>query len=282
MTSLAEAYEGHVGEEGSLRRLYLGVASFLVGSLLVVVGIVAATTDVLSLVGLGTFGSRRVAGLLAGLGVPAAFLAGFVVLPSSSKRHRAAGLIGASIAVFGVSLFWYAYPEHWAGYGRNLTLPVVAVYFFGIITAFWSLFAAILQFKTRNDPGGTVSLNVATKVETRTVEVPSEESESGGMGGVGFMGDLVGEADAADGRRPGVQTASDGGSDGDAVTSPMDASARTGQTERVDATPDRYCGNCAHFDYVRTDDGMAPYCGLDRRRMDDMDACEEWRPNNRR
>jgi hypothetical protein len=39
---------------------------------------------------------------------------------------------------------------------------------------------------------------------------------------------------------------------------------------------DRYCGNCAHFDYVRTDRGIQPYCGLHDELMDDMDACEEW------
>ncbi|WP_276259260.1 DUF7139 domain-containing protein [Haloglomus litoreum] len=53
----------------------------------------------------------------------------------------------------------------------------------------------------------------------------------------------------------------------------------------VDADPhpnqDLYCGNCSHFRYVRTDQGMQPYCGLHSEVMDDMDACEEWTPNNR-
>lgn len=43
---------------------------------------------------------------------------------------------------------------------------------------------------------------------------------------------------------------------------------------------DLYCGNCSHFRYVRTDRGMQPYCGLHSEVMDDMDACEEWTPNN--
>jgi hypothetical protein len=39
---------------------------------------------------------------------------------------------------------------------------------------------------------------------------------------------------------------------------------------------DRYCGNCAHFEYVRDGDGLQPYCGYDNRLMDDMEACDAW------
>lgn len=51
MTSLAEAYEGHVGEVRSLRRLYLGVGLCVAGTVLVVAAIVVASTDLLAMWG---------------------------------------------------------------------------------------------------------------------------------------------------------------------------------------------------------------------------------------
>ena len=282
MTSLAEAYEGHVGEVDGLRRLYLGTGLFLAGAALTVLGIVAATTDLLGIFGLNTWQSWEVAGLAAGLGVPAVFVGVFIVLPAS-PRERAAAAIGSGVAVFGVMLFFHAFPNQWHGDPTNLTLPVVAVYFLGIVAAFWGLFTAIVNFKTRNNPGGTVSLNVETKGEVRTIEVPAERP-SGGFGGVGVMGDIVGETEELG--RPGTgSTVSDGGSSGDAISSPLDrteAPARPRGPDRVGASQDRYCGSCAHFDYVRTDRGIQPYCGLNGRTMEDMDACEDWRANNER
>jgi len=112
MTSLAEVYEGHVGEVESLRRLYLGIGLFAVGTLLVVTGIVAASTTAFSAFGLGTYESRHLAGVLAGLGGPSVFVGVFTILPAS-RRVRAAAAIGASVAILGVSLFWYAYPTRW-------------------------------------------------------------------------------------------------------------------------------------------------------------------------
>jgi hypothetical protein len=162
-------------------------------------------------------------------------------------------------------MFWYAYPGHWAGHGRQLTLPVVAVYFFGLVTTFWCLFSAVVNFKTRNDPGGTVTMEVTRQGETKVVEV---ESSSAGFGGVGVFG-----------REPdGDAAASDGGATGDELASPIDPESQ--RTPVTEAEPtDRYCGNCTHFEYVRTDDGITPYCERHAERMTDMDACERWEPN---
>jgi cytochrome c biogenesis protein CcdA len=214
MTSLAEAYEENVGEVGNLRRLYLGVGLFVAGALLVVLAILISTTGLQSILGLEWWQAREVAGILAGLGVPAVFVGIFTVLPAS-QRVRAAAAMGAGIAVMGVALFSHAYPRDWAGYGANLTLPVVAVYFLGVMVTFWCLFVAVANFKTRNDPGGTVTLELTREGEVRTVEVEKGELEdfenlddlralqtdladSGGskadgpktaLGGVAFVGD---------------------------------------------------------------------------------------------
>jgi MFS family permease len=269
MTSLGETYEGRDGVKKRPKRLYLGVGLFLAGSLLVVVAILAATTSLFSAVGLDVYGSRKLAGITAGLGVPAVFVGIFAVLPATSKRVRAAAAIGSSISVLGVGMFWYAYPLHWAQHGEHLTFPVVAVYFLGLVVTFWCLFTAVVNFKTRNDPGGTVTMEVTRKGETKVVEV----ERSRGFGSIGVFGDQPdGEIGAAS------DPMSDGGATNDDITSPI-SPQRERPPETTATATDTYCGNCAHFDYVRTDDGMTPYCGLYDRRMTDMDACDRWTPN---
>jgi len=323
MTSLADVYEGHVGEVQSVRRLYLGTGLFLLGAALSVVGVVVATTDLFAVVGVDQFGRRLAAGVLGGVGFPTVVLGVFTVLPAET-RIRAAAAIGASVTALGVALFWHAYPDHWAGYGRDLTFVVTAVYFLGVITLVGCLFAGIATFKRRNDPGGTVRLEVTKQGETKVVEV--ERSALGnGFGSVGTFGEKPdGEvetqtnrpdrgagrssdgggstgtstaaqsggraagspsgasAPTAGGATPGP--ASDGGSAASDITSPMDD--RRDDGEVLDDGPstteltDTYCGNCEHFEYVRTGRGMQPYCGFHGDRMDDMEACDRWEPNN--
>ncbi|WP_115862738.1 DUF7139 domain-containing protein [Halorussus litoreus] len=322
MTSLAEAYEENVGEVGNVRLLYLGLGLFAAGALLVVLAILFATTGLRELFGLHQLAARQVAGVLAGLGVPAVFVGIFSVLPAS-QRVRAAAAIGAGISVLGVALFTYAYPRHWAGYNRQLTLPVVAVYFVGVLITFGCLFVAVVNFKTRNDPGGTVTLQVDRGGEVETVEVDREDladaealSELGalestdggeqtvglrassdassdggtdapktGLGGVAFMGqtpdgELPTQTNQSQqaGRGP---TTSDGGTaTGDDIRSPLDDAAGSAAGPDTQRATDTYCGNCKQFRYVRTNDGMVPYCGYYDRTMEDMDACEQWEPNN--
>ncbi len=267
MTSLGETYEGHGGVKKRPRRLYLGIGLFLVGSLLAVVGILAATTNFFAAFGLDSYGSYKLAGISAGLGVPAVFIGVFAVLPTTSDRVRAAAAIGSSITILGVAMFWYAYPQHWRGHGQHLTLPVTAVYFVGLITTFWCLFTAIVNFKTRNDPGGTVTMEVTRKGETKIVEVEKPH----GLGGIGVFGD------GPTGAEPTADPVSDGGAASNDIASPMDTN-QPRPSARTDPT-DAYCGNCTHFDYVRTDSGMTPYCGLHDRQMADMDACDRWQSN---
>ncbi len=181
MTSLAEVYEG-LGEEATRRQLYAGTGLFAAGALLVVAGIVVATTGVLSPLGLTDWQSWEPAGVLAGLGLPAVFVGIFTVLPAS-REVRAAAVIGASVAVLGVTLFAYAYPAYWIGDSPNLTPLVTLVYFLGTITTFWCLFTAVANFEPRNDPGGTVRLEVTRGGETRVVEIDSEDLDGAAING---------------------------------------------------------------------------------------------------
>lgn len=294
MASLAEVYEG-VGVVATRRQVYVGIGLFVIGSILGLAGLIVGSTQILAAFDIGVYGSRRIAGLLAGLGVPAILLGIFTVLPAD-RRVRAAAVIGAGITVLGVSAFWVVYPYHWAGYGRDLTLPVSAIYTFGMVVTLWSLFVAITTFKTRNDPGGTVRLEVTKDGVTRIIrEAPSGGSGgsrglSGGLGGVGVFGSTTtgssgtttsGSSDGATVTRSGRSTVSDGGAAEPQLHSPLDDDGAI--MEPAPASPpahvDTYCGNCAYFDYVRSGGGIKPHCGFNDEVMSDMTACDHWKPN---
>ncbi|MFB6164187.1 MAG: hypothetical protein ABEJ31_03420 [Haloarculaceae archaeon] len=290
MTSLTDVYDAGGGVV-SRRRRYVGLALFGVGAAAVVAGIVLATTGVGDGFGLSTFGARELAGVLAGLGVPTAFLGSFTVLPAG-RRTRAAAAIGGSLALFGVVLFREAYPAYWMGStaSPDLTLPVVVVYFVGAITTFWCLFVAVANLKRRNDPGGTVRMEVTEEGTTRILEVTGSVP---GLGGIGMFGtDLDGEvetqtnepasSDPAPSPQPDARPASDGGSaaqtaDG-SPAQPLDDEVVEAVTTR--GQPDAYCGNCEHFQYVRVDGEIEPGCTLHREVLSDMDACDDWQANN--
>ncbi|SFR37635.1 DUF7139 domain-containing protein [Halogeometricum limi] len=290
MTSLSEAY--HTGERAgpSLRRLSLGLGVFVVGVLLVLAGIVVATTEILLGGGTTLTHVRELGGILAGVGVPMVFLGIFTVTPSG-RLTKAAAVVGAGIALVGVALFWHAYPCQWSGSNcgaglADLTLLTVVVYFVGALTTFWCLFVGVANFKTRNAPGGTATVEVTKKGETRYVEV---DRSRGGLGGIGFLGGTPdGDAETQTAE---ASTVSDGGTDAESITSPRDAQttpdAPDGPSGRKShssgqSAADTYCGNCAHFDYVRTNGGIEPYCGYHEELMDDMEACDRWTPRTKR
>lgn len=287
MTSLTEVYRGG-RRETSPRRLYFGVGLFLVGTLLTVGGIVVgASSEVANWLGLGVYAARESAGVLAGVGLPVAFVGVLTVVPQTGPRRRGAGLAGALLALVGVGLFVWAYPETWYGLHPDYTLPVTAVYFAGALTSLWCVFTAVANFKTRNDPGGTVKLEITRGGATRVMEVSNERLRDH-LGGIGLLGATPdGETDTQT-NRPGNSaadtsrtesraTVSDGGAttvtdDGEVLTDSGPGAGRPRQ--------DAYCGNCEHFQYVRSTDGdLRPYCGFHGEAMDDMDPCQRWEPN---
>ena len=300
MTSLTEVYEGNAREVSSLRRLYAGTGLVLAGAVLAVLAVLVATTDLFVA---ETLTAREYGGIIGGLAAPVVLVGVFVVLPAS-RRIQASAAISASICLVGVALFWYAYPAHWDGHGQDLTLFVSVVYLLGFFSAIGTLFTAVVNFKTRNDPGGALEMNVTRKGETRIVEVEG----SSGLGGVGFLGATPdGEVEtqtnapdastatasqsssppAASSRSPAgtASPTSDGGSVDADLRSPLDGTdGRDAEIVDPPSGPgeptDRYCGNCAHFEYVRSSSGMTPYCSHDGAAMDDMDACDEWTPNH--
>ncbi|QGX94730.1 ribonuclease BN [Haloplanus rallus] len=299
MTSLGEVYHGDDRSGPSLRQIYAGASLFLVGIVLVVAGIIVATTDVLLGGGTTLLDVREYGGILAGLGVPAVFLGISAVLPAERSTRAAAG-IGASVAVLGVALFSHAYPCRWSGANCapgmvDLTLPTAGVYFLGALTTFWCLFVGIANFKTRNDPGGTVTMEVTRQGETKVIEVDRSTSRGGvGLGGsasgpTATVGAEVSDGGADEDDIREVATVSSG-SESTGTSSPQSPPSPSGPTDTTDETwkstaatdattdaADRYCGNCEHFEYVRTERGIQPYCGYHDGVMADMDACEDWR-----
>jgi len=299
MTDLSEAYEGSVASQQGNHRLYLGVGLFFTGAMLLLAAIVVAGSGLLTARGYSLGQTRWIGGILGGIGLPAVILGVFTVLPAD-RRTRSAALIGASLALFGVAIFSHAYPCQWIGTtcanpGADLTLPTAGIYALGTLTTVWCLFVGIANFKTRNNPGGTVTMEVTRQGETQTVEV--ERSELNGLGGIGFLGSTPdGEvATQTNGQQYSSSTTSDGGATTAEITDVgSQASATTVETTasgvdrigpstpssdrstRADPSVDRYCGSCVEFKYVRTDTGIRPYCGLHDELMDDMDACEEW------
>ncbi|CCQ32569.1 hypothetical protein HLRTI_000151 [Halorhabdus tiamatea SARL4B] len=282
MASLTDVYQRRIGAVASRRRVLAGLALFAVGLSLVAVGVLLATTGIGSALGLGVYGAREWAGILAGVGLPATFVGLFAILPTS-RLTRATIAIGASLTVFAVALFTYAYPTQWPGAPAAdpaLSLMTLAVYFVGAITTGWCLFVAIATFKTRKSPGGAAEMRITEEGTVKLVE--AAETGVSGVGGIGLFGtDPDGEVPTQTGNRSDSfsatrQAASDGGST--TVESSADGSSVESAPTR--GQPDRYCGNCEQFNYVRTDDGLEPYCSHHGRYLEDMDACEEWASNS--
>jgi hypothetical protein len=296
MPSLGDTYERRAGT-ASRRQVVLGTGLFATGTLLVVGGILAGATGLLVGNGFTLLESREIGAILAGLGLPAVFVGITIVLPAS-RVHRAATVFGSGLAILGVMLFQYAYPNRWyaeAGIPSSVTLAMLLVYFLGVIVTFWALFTAVATFKTRNDPGGTVSLSVSTGGAAATVEAARRDfhaAKSALGGAVGVFGGVdSSEPLYLDSDSNFDASASDGGTSTTAdISSPMDdgpADLRPDEGVEVvkgqrsdEVEPDRYCGNCTHFDYERGGESMQPYCGLYEEPMDDMEACEWWETNS--
>ncbi|WP_415380934.1 tripartite tricarboxylate transporter TctB family protein [Halosimplex sp. TS25] len=290
MASLTEVYEGHLRTVTTSRRFYAGASLFAVGAAMVVGSIAVSTTTAGASLGLDRIAARMLAGTLAGLGLPATFLGVFAVLPSG-RTTRAAAVIGASVSVLGVALFRVAYPDQWFGAGDPLAIATVVVYFFGAMTTLSCLFAGLATFKTRNDPGGTARMEITESGNVRLVE---DAEPAGGLGSVGFLGnDPQGEVRTQTNRedQPSPEETRSG-HDAEILSGPGEGPAPTADggsatvDDRTDAEfietanqrgrPDAYCGNCAHFEYVKIDEKITPYCGLHDELMEDMDACDQW------
>lgn len=175
MPSLGEAYEDRNWVDRDPTWAALGAGSVVLGVVAVVVAITLVTTPLSGVFGLTEkFPTRETAGVLAGLGLPAVFLGIVTVLPSS-RREAVGVVLGALICVAGVALFSHAYPSQWPPAEPSLAFETLMTYFAGAAVAFWSVFSTVASFHVRNDPQGTVRMELTQQGETKTVQVPRQE-----------------------------------------------------------------------------------------------------------
>lgn len=220
MTSLSEAYVDRGGP--SLGRLYLGVGLFIGGVVLLLAAIITAGTNLVTAQGYSLGDIRLWGGVLGGVGVAVAMFGVLTVLPSS-RTTRAMAVVGSSVMLLGTALFYYAYPCRWIGATcgaglTDMTLPTAGIYFVGAATTLWALFVGVANFKTRNDPGGTVKMEVTHMGETQVVELDRSELE--GVGSVGFFGATP--SGSVSTQTNSSNPTSDGGTSTQRVRSPLD------------------------------------------------------------
>jgi hypothetical protein len=156
-----------------------------------------------------------------------------------------------------------------------------------MLVTFWCLFVGVATFKTRSDPGGTARLEITEEGKIRVISTsPSLPDFNGGVGLFGrdpdggvptqTKTDQVSTPDGDDAVVMAEPTSDGGTAVADEATADPDLLDAVKQRGR----PDEYCGNCEHFDYVRADGELTPYCGLTDELMEDMDACDDWSANN--
>jgi len=170
MTSLDEAY----GEDSPVSRPRQAVA----GGAVVGAGVLAIVTAMAAVwIGGESTTAKLYAGLAAGVGIPLLLLGIIIVLPAS-RRSRFGVLLGTVLSGGGVWLFNYAYPDRWTRTADPLAFETLLLYGIGCIIAVWFVFTAIVTTRLRNNPQGTVSVEVVTQGETKTVEVSRRKYRS--------------------------------------------------------------------------------------------------------
>ncbi|WP_049927662.1 DUF1508 domain-containing protein [Halopiger goleimassiliensis] len=125
---LYRLYELYVGEPDSRSDVY-GYWLFIIGYL---VGAAGVLVFVVSYAGqTEAYGLIRVSSAIAGTGA-AVGLFGIVLMLPLRKRGIQASVIGLVIALAGVAVSAWAYPEDWLGHGMDLTVEAVAITSAGI------------------------------------------------------------------------------------------------------------------------------------------------------
>lgn len=246
-------------------RLILGFSAALF-----IISVIAGTTEFfVNIFNIEWHQSRQMAGMLGGIATPILISGVFLLLPASDAEQQLAAT-GVCLALVGVLLFGYYYPDSWNGDGLDMTFPIVAIYFVGAFTSFAAMFFAVSTVTIRS-PSGVIMKTVKESTpnsllesDTPTRSPPKQETPPPATtqdSGVGFIGD------------PKTIEDNDSQHMDDAVLLDNDS----------DTPPrmiDEYCGNCKHFSYRRSGGERRPYCGLHDEMMDDLEACDDWTPQD--
>lgn len=163
MPSLEEAYDRRWASLREPRRVFAGLTLVAAGVLAVAIALVSLALD-------GGTAGKLVAGVAAGLGVPVMLVGVVVVLPAS-RRERLGVLAGTTLSTAGVVLFWNVYPGRWTRTADPLAFETLLLYGVGCALALWFVFTALASFRLRNNPQGTVQVEVIRQGETQTLQV---------------------------------------------------------------------------------------------------------------
>lgn len=185
--NLADVYTDNLGAFESIKHLYAGVVLFVLGLIFLGVAVFVATTTVLSGFGLNKWQHWEVAGVIGGVGLPLALTGVIIVMPSQTRRTWMA-IVGVVLCLTGVIGFYIAFPHQWVGDPTNRAFTVTSVYGVGSIITLWCMFSGIIDFKTRNNPGGTVRLKVTRHGSTEYIEIDKEKLQDN-LGSLGHFGE---------------------------------------------------------------------------------------------
>jgi hypothetical protein len=175
MEGLGDAYARRRWKGRDPRRIAAGAVVGVLGVLALVAALLIVTTPISDLFGLSDIrAAEKAAGTVGGLGVPALFLSVVVVLPSS-RREQIGVCIGTLFCLIGVGLFQIAYPTKWTNGAETLAFETTMAYFIGTSLAFWFVFRAMAGFQKRNDPQGTVRIELTRQGKSKTVRVSQKE-----------------------------------------------------------------------------------------------------------
>jgi len=175
MTSLFRAFRSKRLEKLPTWQYYLSLACLVLGSIGVVTGVLAASTNLWMMIfGIGFEQSWEAAGVLGTIG-------GFLILasiPYSTPRVKNAVLtrveIGAVFVFVGTVIFVYQYPQNWNIFQWDTIALVCFIHLIGLAITLSAALNAVIGFEVRKTPGGEVKMHVESDGEQITAEI--EES----------------------------------------------------------------------------------------------------------
>lgn len=267
MPTLEEVYERRLDEKrkDGYYRVRAGIALLSVGVFLMFFGGVVAFSDTVASLFGATIDWERwgVGAIFAGVGLPLAFTGVFAVVPAP-RRDQAIAVSGILVAFLGVLFFDYAYPTMWQGDSPDLSPLVFAVYALGSFLMFGALFRSVLDIEIAL-PRSSLSFeynetNRLPDREERIAEMSSSTSTDGGTGGAGGAGISV-ETNATDA----TVVRNESRKDEKETESPDRSAGFSG---------DRYCGNCAFYEYAEVEGTSVPFCEYHERELQDLEACD--------
>jgi len=263
MPTLEEVYEQRLDEGRREDRPAIGLLLLYTGlGMIVLGGIVAFSSTVAGIFGATAAWERwGVGAILAATGMPVAFWGVFVVVPAPKEDKVLTGA-GIAVALIGVLLFDYAYPHMWHADNPDLSPFVFAVYSFGSFMMFGALFRSVLDIEIPL-PRSSISLEYTDGGTKTNRENPGSPTDGRSGGEVGSTA--------------GTSTPLDmGGGDAEFVeNNAPERSEDRGPSPGFSG--DKYCGNCAFYDFVTEDGTRTPYCEHHEEELDDLEACDEHR-----